>query len=73
MKKSSDTDPEVREPRQEYDFSGGVRGRDARRFEEGTNVVILEPDLAEAFPDSESVNAALREWLRLRGKQRASS
>ena len=44
----------------EYDFSGGVRGKYARRFREGTNLVLLEPDLAERFPDSAAVNRALR-------------
>jgi len=44
----------------EYDFSGGVRGKYAKRYAEGTNIVILAPDVAEFFPDSESVNVALR-------------
>ncbi len=44
----------------EYDFTGGVRGKYAKRYAEGTNVVVLAPDIAEYFPDSESVNAALR-------------
>ncbi len=44
----------------EYDFSKGVRGKYARRYAEGTNVVVLSPDLAQFFPDSESVNRALR-------------
>ena len=44
----------------EYDFSQGVRGKYARRYAEGTNVVVLSPDVAEFFPDSEAVNAALR-------------
>lgn len=48
----------------EADFRGGERGRYARRFGEGTNLVILAPDVAEVFPDSESVNAALRVVLR---------
>ena len=51
------------EIRDEYDFSGGVRGKYLDRYREGTNVVILEPDVAEAFRDSETVNAALREYL----------
>jgi len=46
--------------RKEYDFSKGVRGKYARRFAEGTNVVVLDPDLAKLFPDSKSVNDALR-------------
>jgi hypothetical protein len=44
----------------EYDFSQGVRGKYAKRYTEGTNVVVLSPDVAEFFPDSEAVNAALR-------------
>jgi hypothetical protein len=44
----------------EYDFSKGVRGKYAKRYAEGTNIVILAPDVAEFFPDSESVNTALR-------------
>ena len=45
---------------EEYDFSGGVRGKYAERFVEGHNLVFLEPDVAKAFPDSASVNEALR-------------
>ena len=45
---------------QEYDFRTGERGRYARRYAEGNNVVVLAPEVAEAFPDSESVNEALR-------------
>jgi len=45
---------------EEYDFSRGVRGKCAKRYAQGTNVVLLAPDVAEFFPDSESVNAALR-------------
>ncbi len=44
----------------EYDFRGGDRGKYARRYVEGSNVGVLSPDVAEAFPDSESVNEALR-------------
>jgi hypothetical protein len=46
--------------REEYDFSGGVRGKYVDRYRCGTNVVLLDPELAEAFPDSKSVNDALR-------------
>ena len=45
---------------QEYDFSGGIRGKYAKRYQEGANVVVIEPDVAEYFPDHESVNEALR-------------
>ncbi len=44
----------------EYDFSGGVRGKYAKRYAEGTNVVVIDPDVAEYFPDHDSVNEALR-------------
>ena len=44
----------------EYDFSQGLRGKYARRYAEGTNVVVLEPDVAKAFPNAEAVNSSLR-------------
>ena len=44
----------------EYDFSKGMPGRYANRFAEGSNVVALDPDVSEVFPDSASVNRALR-------------
>ena len=44
----------------EYDFSGGVVGKYAKQYAEGTNVVLLDPDVAKVFPDSEAVNQALR-------------
>ena len=46
--------------RAHYDFRGGVRGKYAARYAQGTNVVVLDPDVAAMFPDRESVNAALR-------------
>lgn len=46
--------------KKEYDFSKGVRGKYAARFAAGTNLARLDPDVAERFPDSESVNRALR-------------
>ena len=53
----------------EYDFSKGVRGKDAKHYAEGSNVVVLSPDVAEAFPDSESVNEALRVLLKIARQQ----
>ena len=50
--------------RVEYDFSKGVRGKYAKRFREGTNVVVLSPDISKAFPNSKSVNEALRSLLK---------
>jgi hypothetical protein len=44
----------------EYDLTGGVRGKYVERYRQGTNVVLLDPDVAEKFPTSESVNEALR-------------
>ena len=54
---NSERDPEMLD---EYDFSNGVRGKYADRFVEGGNVVVLDPDVAQVFTDSESVNQALR-------------
>lgn len=51
------------ELRPEYDFAsmkGGVRGKYAKRFREGTNIVLLDPEMAEAFPTEDAVNEALR-------------
>jgi len=55
--------------RAEYDFSGGVRGKHHLASKAGTNVVVLDPDVAEAFPDASSVNRALRLLLELANKQ----
>lgn len=44
----------------EYDFRGGVRGKYARRYAAGSNVVVIDPDVAKEFPDAASVNTALR-------------
>jgi hypothetical protein len=49
----------------EYDFSSGVRGKYAKRYAEGTNVVVLAPDVAAVFPDAQSVNDALRALARI--------
>ena len=61
------------EMRSEYDFSqlkGGVRGKYAERFRAGTNLVLLSPDVAQAFPDDESVNEALRLLMKIADRQR---
>jgi hypothetical protein len=59
MKKSA-SKRGTREMRAEYDFSGGVRGKYVDKYRRGINVVLLDQELAEAFPDSKSVNDALR-------------
>ena len=58
-KRTEDTKRDV-DMQDDYDFSHGVRGKYVHKFEQGSNVVVLSPDLAEVFPDSESVNNALR-------------
>ena len=55
------SDPEMLD---EYDFRGGRRGVYAERYAQGTNLVALAPDIAAVFPDSESVNEALRTLVR---------
>jgi hypothetical protein len=51
--------------RAEYDFSKAVRGVTAARYAEGTHVVLLDPDVAKIFPDTRSVNEALRTIARV--------
>lgn len=46
--------------RNEYDFKKGVRGKYAERYKEGTNLVLLDPEVAKYFPSSKSVNRALQ-------------
>lgn len=55
------------EMRPEYDFTQlrGAVGKYAKQYAEGTNVVLLDPDVAEMFPDSEAVNQALRALARI--------
>ena len=58
--KTMQNDPEMVE---EYDFSKGVRGKYAKKYAKGTNVVVIDPDVAKYFPDHDSVNEALRSLL----------
>ena len=58
------------ELRPEYDLSqlkGGVRGKYASKYKEGTNLILLAPDVAEVFKDNESVNEALRLLMKIAG------
>lgn len=57
MKKSKG---DVNDMRSEYDFSGGIRGKYVARFAEGSNVVVLDPDVAGLYPNAAAVNRALR-------------
>lgn len=61
--KPNDLDELKDDLREEYDFSemeGGVRGKYAKEYREGVKLVMLEPDVAEVFPDAKAVNEALR-------------
>lgn len=68
MSQSNSSEPKE-EMRAEYDFSGGVRGKYYQQYTEGTNVALLEPDVAEVFRDSESVNQALRVLIEIAKSQ----
>jgi hypothetical protein len=59
--KKNQTD--IDEMRTQYDFSNGVRGKYVNRLTKNQNVILLEPDVAKIFTDSESVNQALRGLL----------
>ena len=61
------SDPDLLE---EYDFSQGIQGKYAKRYAEGTNVVIIEPDVAKVFPDHDSVNQALRSLVEIIRRQK---
>ena len=58
-------EPEDDDLQPEYDFSHAVRGKYYQRYQEGSNVILLDPDVARSFKDSESVNRALRLLLEL--------
>jgi len=66
MKKRTERRKPIDELRREYDLSklkGGVRGKYATRYQAGTNLVLLSPDVAKYFPDEHSVNMALRKLI----------
>jgi hypothetical protein len=66
MKKKTDKRGRRDDLRREYDLSkmnGGVRGKYSERYRAGTNLVLLSPDVAEHFPDEQSVNKALRNLI----------
>jgi hypothetical protein len=71
--KKVEPETETDELRPEYDFSqlkGRVRGKYVERYREGTNLVLLAPDVADAFPDADSVNEALRFLIRVTKENR---
>ncbi len=63
-------DPDMLE---EYDFSKGVQGKYAKKYAKGTNVVVIEPDLARFFPDHDSVNQALRSLVGIIKKRKKTA
>lgn len=69
MKKATDKAAEP-EMRPEYDLSRGARGKYARRYAQGANVVVLEADVAKVFPNSEAVNDSLRALAGIIRRQR---
>jgi hypothetical protein len=74
MKKEVDELEDELQP--EYDFAnmqGGVRGKYVQRYRSGTNLVLLDPDIAKAFPTDASVNEALRLLLQIADRQKQSS
>jgi hypothetical protein len=52
----------------EYDFSRGVRGKHAKRYAAGSNIIVLAPDLVTFFPNSQAVNEALRALVQIARK-----
>jgi len=79
--KTKSKDEKVDELRQEYDLATllkkGIRGKYAKRYEQGTNLVLLSPDVARDFPTDEAVNDALRLVIQLKkipgsGKRRTA-
>ena len=63
-------DPDLQD---EYDFAAGARGKYAAQYAEGSNIVILSPDVAAVFPDSESVNEALRLLIKIANQQKGAA
>jgi hypothetical protein len=73
MQKNRSDTPADDDMRPEYDLRGGVRGKYYERYKQGTNVVLLEPDVAKVFRDSATVNEALRRYLSEHGAPPATS
>jgi len=65
--KTMQKDPDMLE---EYDFKKGVQGKYAKRYAEGTNVIVIDPDVAKVFPDHDSVNQALRSLMEIIRRQK---
>ena len=63
-------DPDIQP---EYDFADGTRGKYAGRYAQGTNVVVLEPDVARAFPSAKAVNGSLRALAKIIREQKSAA
>lgn len=76
IRRSKSTKPSSGALRAEYDFSKGVRGKHAEQYAAGTNVVVIEPDIAAEFPTAKDVNETLRavaQILKLRRTKRKTA
>lgn len=68
--KKTQKDPGILE---ENDFSKGITGKYSEKYKEGTNVVVIEPDVAKYFPDHDSVNEALRSISKIIKRQKKTT
>ena len=68
MKKAREKNSEML---REYDFSRGARGKYARRYAKGSNIVILDPDVAKVFPNADAVNSSLRSLAEIIRRQKS--
>ncbi len=64
---SNDHQDTLRDEYSESLIKSGVRGKYTKKYREGTNIVLIDPDLHKVFPDSEAVNRALRDYLLTKG------
>ena len=70
-RRKSNEDKDTMRP--EYDFSKGVRGKHAARYAEGTNVMVIDPQVLDVFPDGDAVNQALRALAPVLRQQRRAA
>ena len=65
--------PKDQDMLEEYNFSSAIQGKYAKKYAEGTNVVVIEPDIAKFFPDHDSVNNALRSIVEIIKRQESTA
>jgi hypothetical protein len=70
---SKNPDQRGSEMRAEYDFRGGIRGKYADRFAEGSNVVVLDPNVAAQLKTPKAVNKALRDYLESKKRRKSGA